>query len=182
MLRVGWRLLIAAVMTAGALGVAHGAAPTALAECDGGLVFGATAPHARAAVVGRVEAFTTGEFGFRFVTAVRVDRAYGVSPGAVYRGRTETGWCADFVRVGSRVVLLLGVDLPGKQLDGDYYYVVGESVTAAEAAAVGSTLPDTATVDPPTAPPEPPLWALVAVGLVSSLLLLGLQWRRGATR
>jgi hypothetical protein len=172
----GWRGTLGLLLVVGALlGAAHATAPGVRAECDGGLLFSATAPLARAAVVGRVTAVSQSESWFKYVTAVRVERAYGVSPGPVYRGRVLPGGCGDDPRVGSRVVLLLGVDLPGKALDGDHYFIVGQSVTAAQAASVGTFLPDTdaaATLAVP-APTWPP-----ALAFGSGVLAFSLAWRR----
>ncbi len=142
----GWRnapCLLAMIGTL--LAATFATAPAVRAECDGGFLFGETVPHARAAIVGRITGLAAGRYGLLDVTSVRVERAYGVDPGAVYRVRATTGWCADYPKIGLRVVLLLDVDLPGTRLDGDYFYVVGQSVTSAEAAGIGATLPDTAT-------------------------------------
>ena len=140
-------MTLAAVLALGALlGAAHATAPMARAECEGGLVFSATVGYAEAAVVGRVTDVARHSNGFVDVLGVRVEQAYGIVTGATYSARFTTAWCADNVRVGSRVVLLLGVHIPDAQLDGDYYFVEGQSVTSAEAAAVGAALPDTDTV------------------------------------
>lgn len=177
---VGRALLTAMIAGSAAIGAAHVGAPIASAECDGGLVFAATAPHARAALVGRVEAFTVDEYGFRTVTRVRVERAFGIAPGAEHRGRVTTGWCADDIRTGSRVVLLLGVNLPGTLLDGDCYYLVGESLTSAEAATVGRVLLDTATAAPGSGESELEMWPLALAGGAAFGLALRRIRRGGA--
>ncbi len=178
--------MLAAVMVLGSLfGAAHMAAPTARAECEGALVFSAMVPRAKAAVVGRVTAVSRHSNGFVGVLAVRVEHAYGIKTGAVYTARFKAAWCGDHVRVGSRVVLLIGIHDSDLMLDdGDYYFVVGQSATPAQAASVWAALPDTDAAAPVLSAPPPPAsstapWLLLGAGSLGLALALRRLRRAG---
>lgn len=158
-------LLFALLLIGSLLGMAHSTAPAARAECDGGLVFSAVAPMSDATIVGRVTEVARHANGFVDVLGVRVERAYRITTGPTYTARFKTAWCADNVRVGSRVVLLIGMHDPSlPMLHGDYYFVVGQSVTAAEAAAVGGVLPDTSTAVLNDDRSSTPWWVILGAG------------------
>jgi len=166
----GWRAALGALLVACGLGVAaHGTAPVARAECDGGLDFAATAATADAVVIGRVVRVSKHANGFVDVTAVRVQHAYRITTGTVYEGRAVAGWCPDRPRAGSLVVVLIGIRQP---VMGNHsvYFVVTQSITYAQAASVGGALPDTSTAAAGAPVPTPgpggwPLWAAGALGL-----------------
>jgi len=143
-----WRAALGALVVVGSLlGAAHGTAPVARAECDGGIDFAATAATANAAVVGRVVSLSRHANGFTDVTAVRVEHAFGIATGPVFYGRAVAGWCPDAPRAGSLVVILVDIARPVSG-SRQVYFVVTQSITLAQAAAVGKELPDTSTAAP----------------------------------
>jgi hypothetical protein len=65
----------------------------------------------------------------------------------------------------------------------DLLYTIGQTVTVAQAASIGSPLPDTATM-PPGAPdpsPSPAIWPAFAAGLIAFGATLLAPRRRRAT-
>ena len=184
MRRGSWRAaLLALLVVGGLLGAAHATAPAARAECDGGLDFAATAASSQAAVVGRVVSLRRHANGFTDVTAVRVEHASGVSTGAVFYGRAVAGWCPDAPRAGSLVVILVGTrqEVRGSR---QVYFVVTQSITFAQAASVGSQLPDTSAATPVALPAHAsaePFLPVVAGG-ISFLLMLRRRRSGRATR
>lgn len=116
-------VLIATAATLLLLG--HAFAPTARGECEGSISFSATVPYAHAAIVGTVTTVSRHTDGGVDALGIRVEDRYGVAIGRNYDARFTTAWCADDVRVGSRVVVLLGVHVPSARLDGDLYFVGG---------------------------------------------------------
>ncbi len=162
-------------------GLAQATTPAMRASCDGGVVYSWAVSHARGAVVGRVASTATDEFGFPWVTSVRVERASGLAPGSLYRGRIGIGMCStDEPRVGARVVVL--VDVPGAvpgQPPSDLFYTLGRTVTPWQAAHVFADLPDTAMAAPrrPGGPLRP--WGVPAL---AGILALGLVLARPPRR
>ena len=174
--------LSALLVALGLMTAVHVAAPTARAECTGGTAYAWAVAHARAAVVGTIASTDADLMGF--ARSIRVEHAYGIRTGLVLRGQFWPGDACngDEAKVGLRVVVLLGVPFPGVP---NGFFTIGKTVTPWQAAHIGRDLPDTTTEDTAAGVPGPTApgpWPLAAVGLVATLLLLGRQRRRGATR
>lgn len=172
-------VLVAMVVAFAAVGgAAQATAPTARAECEGGIAFDSVVGRAHGAVVGRVAASSADQLGFITVSAVRVERAFGVSLGRTYRGTIPAAnpCTDDGGRVGDRVVVLVGVpDAVAPHRPVDLFFTIGRSVTPSQADSIGSALPDTATASGPARLPigQPtPVVLPVLAGFVALVLTL----------
>jgi len=178
--RTGRGLLLAAIGIAGAFGLLQAQAPAA-AACVGGIFYEDAVRDASGAIVGRVVAIAHDPVGFDYVTAVRVESAYGIAATGVFRHRANAGRiCEDRPQVAARVVVLFDVPDGGdRPTRVDLFYTVGVSVTPGEVANVFRDLPDTATaLEGRSGPPLIP-WGLPALaGVVSFVRFLARPPRR----
>ena len=172
------RLALAMVATFTLVVSAHVVAPTARAECDGGVPYAAAVKLARGTIVGVITEVGRDENSLLFAAEVRIERAVGTAAGSAWRGKAYAGMACngDEPNVGARVVVLLDVTIPDVP-PSDQFYTIGFAVTPAQVARVADDLPDTATgglVDAATRPASPLGPAFLAACVAVSALFL---WR-----
>jgi hypothetical protein len=181
-------LLSLGIAVAGTVALSQATATSATASCDYGWPYEVALPLAKAALVGRVLAVRHDGPDVR-VTAVSVERVTGRvrgrQVGPTYRGEMIAGRCELPPKVGADVVVLLGVTDMGAPWGDDPYFVIGNTVSASQAAQIGG-VPPTATAAPmaPVHPGSPavPLAIVASLSFIAILRLLSRRTSRRASR
>ena len=171
------RLLVVLAAIGGASAVLHATAASALAECPPSTInadFAVDVARARAAAIGNIATFGRDAAGAMVVKSVYVDWGFRI-PRSNIHGTFRPGSCLEpWPKLGTRIIVLLGVQVAGSTKRVDRYYTIGVSVSADVAARAGADLPDTDVAVSSPGPGTPAQWPLVVAGVLG----FGLVWAR----